>query len=55
MNLRETMTYLLDLPLVDALWWYIENVVTEHPHANDLFFLLRKRVREHYRLTNEDQ
>lgn len=53
MNLRQTKDYLLDLPLVDALWWFIENVPTEHPHASELFFLLRKRMREHHRLTDE--
>lgn len=53
MTVRTTKGYLATLPLVQALWWFIENVPTEHPHASELFFLLRKRMREHHRLTDE--
>lgn len=38
--------YLSSLPLTDALWWFIENVGDDHPERNDLFFLLRERMRE---------
>lgn len=37
-----TDEYLDTLPLVDALWWFIEN---EHECGSDVFFYLRERYR----------
>jgi hypothetical protein len=42
----ETKGHLDGLPLVAALWWFIENVNEDHPHRNELFFYLRERVRD---------
>lgn len=39
--------YLATLPLVAALWWFIENIGEDHADRNDLFFYLRERVRQH--------
>jgi hypothetical protein len=36
---------LRELPLVQALWWYIENVSEDHLRASDFFFILRERYR----------
>lgn len=33
--------YVASLPLIDALWWFIEN----RPEDTDIFFDLRERVR----------
>lgn len=35
--------YLKTLPLVQALWWYIENVTSDDPRASEIFFYLRAR------------
>ena len=32
-------------PLAEAMWWFIENVGQDHPARDELFFLLRERVR----------
>lgn len=42
--------YLACLPLVDALWWFIENVSQEDPHRNTYFFALRERMRSSLKL-----
>lgn len=41
----ETKGHLDGLPLVTALWWFIENSNEDDPHRNELFFYLRERVR----------
>jgi hypothetical protein len=41
----ETKGHLEGLPLVAALWWFIENSNEDDPHRNELFFYLRERVR----------
>lgn len=38
--------YLDGLPLVQALWWFIENVDDETAFRTDYLFRLRQRVRE---------
>lgn len=38
--------HLNKLPLMEAMWWFIENVDEHHPLRNSLFFDLRHRVRE---------
>ena len=38
--------YTNKLPLIDALWWFIENVTDDDPQRNELFFRLRERMRE---------
>jgi hypothetical protein len=45
-DVRVTIEYLKTLPLLQALWWYIENVTSEHPHATTYFFYLRNRYRK---------
>lgn len=45
MTLDQIITYLETLPLADALWWFIENVDSEHANRTDIFFYLRGRVR----------
>jgi len=42
----ETKGHLEGLPLVAALWWFIENSNEDDPHRNELFFYLRERVRD---------
>lgn len=37
--------YLSKLPLIDALWWFIENSDDESPHKTTYYFLLRERMR----------
>jgi hypothetical protein len=41
----EHIAYLSGLPLVEALWWFIENIPDDHPRRNDVFFYLRERYR----------
>lgn len=58
MTYVETRDYLDGLPLVTALWWYIENINEDDPYRTDLFFHLRERVRNHdpkaeYKFTRE--
>lgn len=38
--------YLKGLPLVEALWWFIENCSEDMPGRTELFFALRERVRD---------
>ena len=46
MNTEVTLKYLDALPLVQALWWYIENIVpAESEGATEIFFHLRERYR----------
>ena len=37
--------YVKSLSLVEALWWFIENVNDVAPHQTDMFFDLRERYR----------
>lgn len=39
----ETIAFLDAKPLVEALWWFIENAPEE---SSEIFFRLRERVRE---------
>jgi len=41
----QTVEHLTTLPLVEALWWYIENITTDDPRATRVFFYLRERYR----------
>lgn len=45
MTLAETKSYLDSLSVIDALWWFVENVNESSEYRNDLFFYLRERVR----------
>lgn len=38
--------YLASLPLLDAVWWFVENVSEEDTRRTDYFFSLRQRMRE---------
>lgn len=49
------MSYRIQLakePLVTALWWFIENSTDDLTDRTNMFFDLRRRVREHHE-TNE--
>jgi hypothetical protein len=46
MTFDQTKDLLDGLPLVSALWWFIENVNEDTPHRSELFFYLRERVRD---------
>ncbi|WP_168991992.1 MULTISPECIES: hypothetical protein [Mesorhizobium] len=37
--------YIATLPLVEALWWFIENTPDEPAERSELFFDLRERYR----------
>lgn len=37
--------YVADLPLQEALWWFIENMADDDPERQDIFFDLRERYR----------
>ena len=39
---------LTDLPLVEALWWFTENIAEDDPERTELFFLLRERYRDEH-------
>lgn len=39
------IAYTDTLPLVEALWWFIENVTEGDPQRTELFFHLRARYR----------
>jgi hypothetical protein len=39
------MRMVTEPPLVQALWWFIENVSDEHPERSEMFFALRARYR----------
>lgn len=43
MSDEQTIAYLSMLPMVEALWWYIENVESGTRPA--VFFALRERMR----------
>ena len=43
---RDYSDYLANLPLVRALWWFIENVGDGTPHRTEYFFALRGRFAE---------
>lgn len=45
MTAQEQITYLGSLPLVEALWWWIENVASDDPARAEVFFYLRTRYR----------
>ena len=45
MSTNEQIAYLETMPLVLALWWWIENVTVDDPSRNETFFYLRQRVR----------
>ena len=45
MSTNEQIAYLETLPLVLALWWWIENVTEDDPSRTETFFYLRERVR----------
>lgn len=58
MTFKEVTDYLNGRPLVDALWWFIENSNEDDPHRSELFFYLRERVRnldpkDEYKFTRE--
>lgn len=36
------------MPLVEALWWFIENVSEDDTSRNAYFFMLRERVRNEH-------
>jgi hypothetical protein len=40
------LAYIDTLPIVDALWWFIENVPADAPYRTEMFFHLRERVRD---------
>ena len=48
MTRQEKFDYMGLIPLVDALWWFIENISPEDPDRTDLFFELRRRVRVYH-------
>lgn len=39
--------HVASLPLMQALWWFIENVTDDLPYRSEIFFALRERVRIH--------
>lgn len=43
--------YVKSLSLVEALWWFIENVNDDTPHRTEIFFSLRERCREKFQHT----
>ena len=44
MSTNKQIAYLETLPLVHALWWWIENVTVDDPSRTETFFYLRERV-----------
>jgi predicted RNA-binding Zn ribbon-like protein len=38
--------YVKELPLQEALWWFIENASDDLPERSSIFFALRERMRE---------
>lgn len=46
MNHDQALDYLDSVPLIEALWWYIENANDEW--GNGVFFYLRERYRSEY-------
>ncbi len=47
MTLDQTRDYLDTLPAVLALFWFMENVDSDHPHRTSLFFYCRERARRY--------
>ena len=45
-NAKRTLAHLTGLPLVEALWWLIENRNEDLP--SEVFFALRERYRNEY-------
>lgn len=43
--MSQSLDYLKELPLQDAMWWFIENVGEDAADRQELFFALRERVR----------
>jgi hypothetical protein len=43
---EDIVAHLDSLLLLEALWWFIENVTDDHPQRQAAFFHLRTRVRE---------
>lgn len=50
MNKEDTRQYLQHVPLIEALWWFIENrgLESDAPDYEESFFLLRERFRNEY-------
>lgn len=42
---EDVQAFLDKLPLVQALWWFIENTNEDTPYRTELFFHLRERYR----------
>lgn len=47
-GMTDSELVLSTLPLVEALWWFIENVAPDDTERTTLFFLLRERYREEH-------
>lgn len=45
MTFEEIKNHLETCNIVNALWWFVENVNEESPHRSEVFFYLRERVR----------
>lgn len=45
MSTDEIKKYLDTLSLVQALWWFIENIAEDNPRRSNIFFYLRSRYR----------
>ena len=45
MTAAEQISCMNQMPLVMALWWWIENVTADDPARSEVFFYLRERVR----------
>lgn len=44
--LKDIIAYLNSLTLVQALWWFIENINDEDAQRTELFLYLRERYRK---------
>lgn len=42
----EDIQQLEGMDLIDALWWFIENVDNDNPNRSEMFFHLRERMRD---------
>lgn len=45
--------YVASLPLLEALWWFIENISEDHPERAVIFFDLRERYRNELQEKNQ--
>lgn len=54
LTLQQTTDMLEAMPIVSALWWFIENTNEEDPNRTDTFFYLRKRVGM-YQISNRSE